>query len=274
MPYSLVKGAALSKQCYGNESERRYNDIDLLVPKAFLGDLENHLLQMGFHSRPSSMKDYRLERILCLSSSHQIIPYVRTIGNQSIVIDVNFDIFWGEYEGKKINMEQFLADAIEMDIYGTKVKTLPPLKAMVQLVLHHYKDMNSIFLLATRNTIRSEMFKDIYFLLKNNIEDISVQNLLRISKEYEIIPYVFYVLFYTKQIFGDSFLLEYLEAFRTPEGEKLLNAYGLCKKERKEWTVDFRTRLESNDLNDYIEGYLTERDRRKIQLNKQIFMGG
>ena len=32
---------------------------------------------------------------------------------------------------------------------------------MIQLILHHYKDMNSIFLLATRKSIKYDMFKDI-----------------------------------------------------------------------------------------------------------------
>ena len=104
-----------------------------------------------------------------MSHSHQLLPYYSYINNQLICIDLNFDIFWGEYEGKRVDIDEFLCDTIEMDIYGVKVKTLPPLKAMIQLILHHYKDMNSIFLLATRKSIRYDMFKDVYYLLKNNI---------------------------------------------------------------------------------------------------------
>ena len=53
----------------------------------------------------------------------------------------------------------------------------------------------------------------------------------------------------------------------------MLNCYGLCGKERKEWKCDFKTRLESDNLYDLIKDDLTEKDREKISLNKQIFMG-
>ena len=68
-------------------------------------------------------------------------------------------------------------------------------------------------------------------------------------------------------------LTKYIEAFRTPEGELLLNCYGLCEKERKEWKYDFKTRLESENLYDLIKDDLTERDQEKIAVNKRIFLG-
>ena len=163
--------------------------------------------------------------------------------------------------------------SIEMEIYGVKVKTLPPLKAMIQLILHHYKDMNSLFLLATRKSIKYDMFKDVYYLLKNNLDAIPLDKLYAMSAEYEIIPYVFYVLYYTGQVFDDDVLKQYIEAFRTPEGESLLNCYGLCEKERREWKCDFKTRLDSDNLYDLIKEDLTERDKEKIAINKRVFLG-
>ena len=71
----------------------------------------------------------------------------------------------------------------------------------------------------------------------------------------------------------DDILKQYIEAFRNTEGEKLINCYGLCAKERKEWKYDFKTRLESNNLYDLIKDDLTDKDREKIAINKRIFMG-
>lgn len=81
-----------------------------------------------------------------LTFSHQIVLWIKEVSSWGqVFIDLNFDSLWGEYEGKRIDIDEFLTDAVEMDIYGVKVKTLPPIKAMIQLILHHYKDMNSIF---------------------------------------------------------------------------------------------------------------------------------
>jgi len=267
--YAIIKGDALSLQAYGCLGSREFTDIDLMADKNQVNIIVKLLNCNGYMTHSINRESYITE----LLSSHQLPCFYKEVNGVVLYIDVNFDIFWGEYEGKRINIEEFLSDTIEMEIYGVKVKTLPPLKAMVQLILHHYKDMNSIFLLATRKSIKHEMFKDVYYLLKNNLEAISLDKLYNISAEYDIIPYVFYVLYYTGQIFDDDVLREYIEAFRTPEGERLLNLYGLCEKERKEWKCDFKTRLESENLFDLIKDDLTERDKEKIAINRRVFLG-
>lgn len=269
-PCAIIKGEVLSKLAYTIEGKRICSDIDILTPRNWLKSMEEILLINGFESR----KRNRVENISMLVTSHQIHSVYREIPPLGIAcIDLNFDIFWGEYEGKRIDIEDFLSDTIEMEIYGVKVKTLPPIKAMIQLILHHYKDINSIYLLATRKSIKYDMFKDVYYLLKNNLDTITLDKLYAMSAEYKIIPYVFYVLFYTGQVFEDDVLRQYIEAFRTQEGEALLNCYGLCEKERKEWKYDFKTRLESDDLYSLIRDDLNEHDLRKIAFNKRIFMG-
>ena len=133
--------------------------------------------------------------------------------------------------------------------------------------------MNSIFLLATRKSIKYDMFKDVYYLLKNNLDMITLDKLYAMSSRYEIIPYVFYILYHTGQVFDDEILRQYIEAFKTPEGEALLDCYGLCAKEQKKWKCDFKTRLEAENLYDLIKDDLTEKDKEKIAINKRVFLG-
>lgn len=268
--YANIKGEALSIQAYGKAGQRLSSDIDILLPRTELYDFEKKLKLYDFSSTLQS----RTDKIIMLSSSHQIAPWEKRIMPWGkIFIDLNFDIFWGEYTGKRIDIDVFLSDTIEINIYGCKIKTLPPLKAMIQLILHHYKDMNSIFLLATRKSIKYDMFKDLYYLLKNNLDEITLDKLYAISSEYEIIPYVFYLLYYTGLLFKDEILDKYIAAFKTSEGEALLNCYGLNESERREWKCDFQTRLECNNLYDLIKNDLTEKDLRKIEINKKVFLG-
>lgn len=268
--YAMVKGEPLSKLAFNCLNARYSSDIDILISKKCISNIEKLLLKHVFYSSESTHGD----RVTMLICSHQVASWHKSSPPcGQVIIDLNFDIFWGEYEGKRINIEDFLSDTIEMEIYGVKVKTLPPLKAMIQLILHHYKDMNSLFLLATRKSIRYDMFKDVYYLLKNNLDAIPLDKLYAMSAEYEIIPYVFYILYYTGQVFDDDLLKQYIEAFRTPEGEALLNCYGLCEKERREWKCDFKTRLDSDNLYDLIKEDLTERDKEKIAINKRVFLG-
>ena len=133
--------------------------------------------------------------------------------------------------------------------------------------------MNSIFLLATEKCFKVDMFRDIYNLLKNNSKDISLDALYTVSAEYGIIPYVYYVLYYTSLLFHDELLKKYTDAFATEEGEALLDAYGLDMQERRKWKVDFQTRMDKDNLYNFIKDDLTDRDIRKIAINKKVFLG-
>jgi hypothetical protein len=267
-PCCLIKGKVLSLQAYNKSAARKSGDVDVLISRKNVREFENILCSHGY----SCISKDRSDRILCLNSSHQIPPYRKTRAGIEIEVDINFDIFWGEYSGKRIDILAFLSDAKEIELYGCKVKALSPLKSMVQLILHHYKDINSIFLLATRKNIKQDMFKDLFYLLKNNLNDILLDRLYDISLEYEIIPYVYYMLYYTGLLFKDEILEKYITAFKTPEGEALLKCYGLNEAERREWKYDFQTRLESENLYDLIKDDLTEKDLEKITINKKVFL--
>ena len=55
--------------------------------------------------------------------------------------------------------------------------------------------------------------------------------------------------------------------------DQVLNCYGLNKSERREWRVDFQTRLESSSLYELIKDDLTTDDLEKIAINKRVFLG-
>jgi hypothetical protein len=270
LPYAVLKGEALSIQAYKKIGQRMSADIDILTDRNHISIFEKNLGQNGLHSTLRS----RTDKIMMLSSSHQVSSWVKKTSSWSnMTIDLNFDILWGEYTGKHIEISSFLSDTIDMDIYGVKVKTLPPLKAIIQLILHHYKDMNSIFLLATRKSIKYDMFKDVFYLLKNNLNAISLDKFYNMSEKYDIIPYVYYILYHTGLLFEDNILKEYISAFKTSEGENLINCYGLNDSERREWKCDFKTRLETDSLYAIIKDNLTDKDKEKIALNKRVFLG-
>lgn len=268
--YAFMKGEALSNMAYGKFGARVSSDIDILLPRHNVRQFESALAAKGYKT-DLNLLEYRSQRVFCLSSSHQLMPYRKTIKGLNLEVDINFDILWGEYTGKRIDISEFLSDTIEMEIYGCRVKTLPPLKAIIQLILHHYKEMNSIYHLAGHNCIKHSMFRDVYFLWKNNQDAISLEKLYSSASEYEITPFAYYVLYFTNWIFKDPGLQKYVAALETSEGVNLLDWYGLAENERKPWKVDFQTRLETENLYELIKDDLTEADVEKLERNRRIF---
>ena len=268
-PYAIMKGEALSILAYGTEGMRNSKDIDILIAREHLDEAKKTLYAKGF----KEITINRFDRAFFLNSSHQAPTYVKKTKICYVFIDVNFDIFWGEYKGKRINIADFLNNTVKVGIYGCLVHTLSPIKSLIALALHHYKDMNSLYLLATKKVIRFDMFKDIYYLIKNNRDVITSEQLYYYCDKFNVIQYMYYILFYTSVLFPDGLLDVYVQRIKTEEGVFLLDKYGLCSEEQKVWKCSFKDRLNSDNLFELIKNDLSKKDKLKIAYNKQIFGG-
>lgn len=266
--YAIVKGCPLAYYKTGDPASRLSGDIDLMISRQNLGRVVSILEKNGFQS-PYALN--REERIMMVASSHQILAYYKDWGSLRVEVDVNFDLFWGEYRGKRIDVNEFLKDFAWIDIFGCKVKALPPLKALIQLILHHYKEMNSLFYLSGACAIKRRFFEDIYLLCKRYPEEITVKDLYYICSTYGIVPYVYYMFYYTRKVYNDQLLDVFVEAFCTKDGEKLIDCYGLTEQERKEWKIPFEERLDAN-VSESIYNEMTVDDMEKLALSRKLFV--
>lgn len=265
--YVIVKGCPLAYYKTRQIGTRISNDIDILTYRQNVVKIEEILARYDFKCVHQSE---RSERIMLISNSHQVPPYSKKMGKLCSQIDINFDLFWGEYTGKRIDVAEFISDTVEMEIYGCQIKTLPPLKTMIQIILHHYKEMNSLYHLMGHLAIKKRFFEDVYLLAQRFPKEISVEKLYEECSKYEILPFAFYILYYTKKIYDDKILNAYLDAMRTEEGEDLLEYYGLAEQERRRWKIPFEERLEQ-DVSDLIYSEMTGRDKEKLKRSRRLF---
>ena len=265
--YAIVKGCPLAYYKTGKAGTRVSSDIDILISRQDIAKVEKILADSGFQSMYNTD---RKERIMVVSNSHQLPPFYKKMGKFCAWIDVNFDLFWGEYTGKRIDVREFISDTVEMEIYGCKIKTLPPLKTLIQLILHHYKDMNSLYHLTGHVAIKKRLLEDVYFLCKNFPNEISVNSLYEACCRYEILPYAYYMFYYARKVYADNLLDTYLEALWTVEGEALLDCYGLAEQELKKWEISFEERLD-RDVSAFVYSRMNENDREKLERNRRIF---
>ena len=264
IPYAVIKGEILSLYAYGKAGQRYSGDVDILVSINDVERVKSELKELGFNARDSFDTD------IALFSTHQSITHVKEVNGECIEVDINHDVFWAEYTGERLDISEFLSDTIEVEIYNCNIKTVTPLKAMMILALHHYRELNSLFYLSTPNCIDYKLFRDVYHLWTNN-KQIIMDKLYEISSKYKIIPYVYYVLYYTNQVFADDDLENMVQSLETEEGKALLNFYGLTKEERKEWKVDFFTRLNEEHVFNLIKDDLTQNDIEKLNVMHSIF---
>ena len=270
--YAVVKGEVLSQQIYGVPDRRRSSDIDILIDKSNVKFLEIELRKLGFEQRlPNDPCEARRNRVLCMAYSHQIPSYHKDVMGFHLNVDVNYDIFWGEYDGQRCSIVDFLSDTVDMDIYGVTVKTLPIEKSFAQLILHHYKEMNSLYHLSQHNTICTDMFRDVYDMLQNNIHLLSSETVKRLSEQYSIGKYMYYMIYYTREVFKESMLDGYLNELQIYRDYELLESYGLSADEKKNWGIKFANRLNNAQLWQVLQNELQQDDIDKLKHNFLIF---
>lgn len=267
LKYAIIKGCPLAYYKSGNVETRLSGDIDILISR---NNVNRVIEILEGYDYASTYEISRVEKIMLISHSHQITSFNKTISNWHSHIDVNFDLFWGEYTGKRIDVDEFISDTVEMEIYGCRIKTLPPLKTMIQLILHHYKEMNSLYHLTGHVAVKKRFFEDVYMMCQRFPEEISVENLYKACCSYEILPFAYYLFYYTKKVYDDKMLDDYLEALWTEACEDLLEYYGLAEQERKRWKNSFEERLEQ-DVSALIYSEMTESDIEKLERNRRLF---
>ena len=225
------------------------------------------LLKNGFVKTTSN----RQKELFFNLFSHQTVPYEMTYKGIHILMDLNYDIFWGE--NKVYNSYQyvndFLSDVIDMEIYGVNVKVLAPKKAFMQLCLHCYKDINSIYLIYSRRHINVNALYEIYYILTNPNNGLSVESVAKLGDKYMISKYIYVVLSYIYELTKDSMIQPYINSLRNEEGQELLNAYGLNK--HKKWKIGIGERITCSDLYDTILPDLSEEELSNIIINDEAF---
>lgn len=164
-------------------------------------------------------------------------------------------------------MVEFVSHTEPIELYGVKLYRLHPVWEFISLCTHHYKDMNSIYLLCDRGLSLAE-YCDIYFYLVNASPDAG--ELADVAKRYRLSEYIYYCIYYANEIFDDERLIEYLDKLYSERACELLNSYGLDDSERCEWEISFYERLFDVRFMERFVQTLSNEQMRKVRINREF----
>ena len=273
IPYAVIKGAVLSQAMYRDPLIRASGDIDLLIRRQDADKIKQLFLENGFVqgrvTENGIVPFTRRELLFQASLSHQTAPYVKATGNKLcpyVNVDVNMDILWGE-SGKKADMEYVLAHTEQGALSGFTFQKLTPEMEFLALCLHHYKDLNSLYLLSG-GSFRLGLFCEIYDYLRAVKPDVAT--LCGHCEALQVGAYLHACIEQTQQIFDDPQLTPYLDALACYRNEALENRFGLNEKERKSWGLNLFERLLHPNLPAHILTRLSEEEKEKVKINREL----
>lgn len=270
-PYSVIKGAVLGERIYGDSGYRPYKDIDLLIEPNCIEPVKEILERNGFiQGRIIGNKiiPYTRQQIVFQKAyTHQLAQYVkRTDSNicPFVTVDINTDIRWGE-SPVKTNMKQFLTNAEETFSENVSIKTLPPEEEFISLCMHHYKDMNSIYILKNKGLYLSH-FCDIYYYLENKTLDFSI--LKEKSQYYSVSEYVYFCVYHACSLFSSHEYDSLLNILRTESSGRLLDRFGLTETEYHRWEKPLTDYVFDSEIFGFLDSVLSKQEKDKISLNE------
>lgn len=272
IPYAVHKGAVLSQVLYGSPNVRLSGDIDLLLSREYIARIQDIFKTNGFiqgrivgdHIEAYS----RTERIYQASQSHQLAPFVKATTHRLcpfVEYDCNIDVFWGESK-HHIDMNAFLTNTVESELFGVQIRKLTAEAEFIALCMHHYKDLNSIYLLWTRGFDGSKLEEIAYYVI--NVP-MNINWLKDLCQKFGVIDYVYWCIHYANILLPDLRLCELEDKFMTPGAQMLLGCLGLNDDERKHWTISFEELCNGN-TKEHMKSLLTEIDRDKINTNLKM----
>ena len=208
-PYAVVKGAVLSSVMYNDPLLRVSGDIDILIRRQDADEAKRLMRSLGFiqgRITDRGIEPFSRQEILYqISTSHQMAPFVRETGNllcPYINVDINTDILWGECEYRS-DMDEVFSQREEYTLFDINFYKLTPEMEFIALCLHHYKDMNSIYLLYQRG-LNLGLLCDIYFYVRNVHP--TADKIAALARKLNVARYIYVCLVHTMEIFADPIL--------------------------------------------------------------------
>lgn len=268
--YAVLKGPYLAENAYGETGLRSSSDIDILVDKRNLENMYEILNNDGFKQqyydiKTNTLKEYsRSQKAFYCMNLHQTAPFRKIINSHLITVDLNFSITWNNDKIKYVDIDSFLSDVKRINICGQNINVLTHEKNIIQICLHHYREMNLIYSIVNHKSINLQQFCDVYYYIVKNYNDIKWDLFFKLLNEYDINEYIYYILYYTNLIFDDDIFSNILQQTK-PNDLDYLEEFGIEIDKKKKWGIDIFTRLFSKNMNELIKPMLNENELKKIE---------
>lgn len=215
IPYAATKGVILDKMIYGNTGERFLSDADYMILPQYRNDVAEVLSKLGFCEgtvewRSNSLRKLsREEHMRYLLTEEKLPEYIKPIEDSIITyVSVGFvcSFTWAKCE-YSVDMEKAFQhlSIYDIDDENNKVSGLDISYHFVYIILHLYKHAWVEFLSKWRNDVNLVKFSDVYRYWRKN-EELLLNELPGIMKEFNIEKPVLWTLYHTDQIFGSDMI--------------------------------------------------------------------
>ena len=266
--YTVIKGPVNAERAFYESSNRRFNDLDILVPYRQIVDVEEALISLGFvqgyENKDKSIEPFsRASKIFYIHNTHQLAPFIKKSENGNIKIDVNFRLLSTGTD--ELMVENFINDRnVYKCLNGCNIYRLSDEKDLLFNIIHCYKDCVDIYQLYKRKGYQIKSFVDIYGLLKRNEFNKDIFN--EIIQENGLFENVCYVFTIISTLFSDIEITDYIYEYKQSD----INKFGYSMEYT--WEIPLEKRFNKSYIQQNANFFENEELQKIISYNKKYII--
>jgi len=215
----FVKGATTVYTVYDNPNDRNIGDIDVYIEYGRIKDFIGFLDKLGYYHANNGVAIEKERWEAYIDSSMHLTGFSKDISHNgevySILVEIHVYPFFLSSQYRVLQTEEiydsFFDSAVVTDIAGIKLPMLPPNMNFMFMLDHFIKHICSSFEADVfdgniNNPIQVELLKlyEAKLYYEKYKEHIQVENLIKLSKKYNIQYQIDLGIHYLNQVFPDS----------------------------------------------------------------------
>lgn len=217
--YCGLKGILFNADCY-SPSDRRSNDVDLMVLEQDLQKLDKILRKFGFIQsfRPNGelVEASKREKLIQLMNYHDLVPYVKRHGNNILEIDINF-----KFDSKENDIDK---EIFELGIkkYSNSLYSIDGLTFEANLLflcIHFYREAtNTIWTNGRRDVVLYKVI-DIINFIRSHSKEFDVKKWCELAIRFNLRKKCYYTFYTLNEFIEDVKIEEVLKLLKTSDEE-------------------------------------------------------
>ena len=252
--FVVVKGGYLIDNVYRNRKIRATNDIDALIRREDIKEIDKIMRRNGYKQGEYDPEDNliiesnRDLKMLYKLKMYNLLPYIKInndIPKRTVIFDLSHAL---DFTLDALPVGEMLA----LSIPGNKSLELLPAHFFVHLCCHHYREASNVAWILIGKDLNLIKFCDVREFVLRKMDSNSIQAAIQFAKKYRLEKALYFTIYFTREIYNDGYETEILkaldiddESFLYQFGEKDYNELQTRKK-------DFWTSLFSDNNRDEI----------------------
>ena len=208
-----VKGAYLIDNIYGDRSIRTSNDVDALISRKDISQIDKIMKELGYTTDKYDEKTNQLiprsasQKMLYKTKMYNLLPYRKSIEDtveEIIIFDYSHSLDFG-LDTKPV--EEMIANSFYM---GNSWCLLAE-HFFVHMCCHHYREASHTEWIRLGKDLNLIKFCDVREFALQKMNQESMEKAINFAKKYNLNKALYFTLYFLREIYGDGYETELLE---------------------------------------------------------------